>query len=200
MRFDSISRASGQHVAAILLVLLGLALGACSIGSAQTTSGAFVGRVTDSSGKVLVGASVTLANETTGIRWQQATGNAGEYAFNSVPPGIYRLTVAAPGFASRIGEHIKLDVQQTLRQDIALEVGSATATVSVTAAAPMIQTESTEVGNIVEGKTIQEAPLNGRENPYSLMRESLLADGVGAGCAAAELQRLDFGRKLPCKR
>lgn len=161
--------------------------GACSLGlllfsavmlvpcPAQTTSGAFLGRITDQSSRVVVGASVVLRNETTGIEINQTTGQAGEYAFNSVSPGLYQISVSAAGFATKVATNINLDVQQTIREDFSLSIGATTATVNVTATTPLIQTETSDVSNIVTGQAIQQAPLNGRENAYSLMG---LAPGV----------------------
>jgi hypothetical protein len=141
----------------------------------QSTSGAFLGRVTDQHVRVVVGASVVLRNETTGIEINQTTDQAGEYAFNSVSPGLYRISISAPGFSTKVVSNINLDVQQTIREDLALSVGSTSATISVTAAAPLIQTESSDVSNVVTGEAIEQAPLDGRENAYSLMG---LASGV----------------------
>ena len=155
-----------------LLLFMAAAVVPCP---AQTTSGAFLGRINDQNAKAVVGASVVLRNETTGIEIRQTTDQSGEYAFNSVSPGLYQISASAPGFAMKMVSHINLDVQQTIREDLALSVGSTTATVSVTASTPLIQTETSDVSNIVTGQAIQEAPLNGRENPYSLMG---LAPGV----------------------
>jgi len=148
---------------------------ACAPCRAQSTSGAFLGRITDQNARVVVGATVALRNENTGISTTLTTDQDGQYAFNSVPPGLYQISVVAPGFGTKVLSHINLDVQQTVREDIQLAVGSASATVSVTAAAPLIQTETSDVSNIVTGEAIQQAPLDGRENAYSLMG---LASGV----------------------
>src|SRR5579875_1527690 len=142
---------------------------------AQTTSGSFVGRVVDPSGGVIPNATVTLQNEGTGIKSAQPTNGTGDYAFNSVQPGVYRLTIAAPGFETKAIEHLNLDVQQTLREDVSLGVGQASSVVQVTAETPLIETDTAYVGNIVDSKQIQQTPLNGRENAYSLLG---LAPGV----------------------
>ena len=161
-----------ERFALVLLLLVATALVPCP---AQTTSGAFLGRITDQSARVVADASVVLRNETTGIEIRQTTDQAGEYAFNSVTPGVYQISISAPGFATKVVTNINLDVQQTIREDLSLSIGSTSSTISVTATTPLIQTETSDVSNVVTGQAIQEAPLNGRENAYSLMG---LAPGV----------------------
>ena len=142
---------------------------------AQTTSGSFVGRVVDAGGSVVTDAAIQLRNEETGVTLSQQSSSTGDYTFNSVQPGAYELTVTAQGFKREIISHLNLDIQQTLRKDFTLQVGQTDVTVQVTTETPLIQTDSMYVGNIVDGKQIQETPLNGRENAYSLLG---LAPGV----------------------
>lgn len=157
------------------LVFFGLALIFATVAHAQTTSGSFVGRVTDPTGSVVPGATVKLTNEATSVATTQVTNGNGEYTFSYIQPGTYTLAVSAQSFSASVINHINLDIQQIVREDFALKAGSATSTVTVTAATPLIQTDSSYVGNIVDGKQIQETPLNGRENAYSLLG---LAPGV----------------------
>jgi len=153
-----------------LAVVLGM-----GILNAQTTSGSFVGRVQDSAGSVIPNAMVVLRGETTGIALTEHTNSTGDYVFNSVQPGVYSLTVTAKTFEPTELNHLNLDIQQTLREDFSLKVGSATEVIQVTAETPLIQTDSIFVGSVVDGKQIIQTPLNGRENAYSLMG---LAPGV----------------------
>jgi hypothetical protein len=166
---------SSFNMAALRLVLLRFALVITAVAHAQTTSGSFVGRVTDPSGSVVSSATVKLTNELTSVTTSLVTNGNGEYTFSYIQPGTYALEVSAQSFAARIVNHINLDIQQTVREDFTLEAGNATSTVTVTADTPLIQTDSSFVGNIVDGKQIQETPLNGRENAYSLLG---LAPGV----------------------
>lgn len=105
----------------------------------------------------------------------QQSNDTGDYSFNVVQPGVYELRVSAPSFESRVISHLNLDIQQTLREDFVLPFGRTDVTVQVSAETPLIQTDSTFVGNIVDGKQIEQTPLNGRENAYSLLG---LAPGV----------------------
>jgi hypothetical protein len=148
---------------------------AVAAASAQTTAGSFVGRVTDPGGSVVSGATVTLRNEATNVAQTLQSNQTGDYTFSSVQPGVYELRVTAGGFQSQVLDHLNLDIQQTLREDFHLAVGSTTTSVQVTAQTPLIETDSTYVGSIVDGKQIEQTPLNGRENAYSLLG---LAPGV----------------------
>jgi hypothetical protein len=143
--------------------------------TAQTTTGSFVGRISDPDGNVVSNATVALRNEATGITATQQCSSTGDYTFSYVQPGVYELRVTAKGFQSQVISHLNLDIQQTLREDFTLRVGEATTSVQVTAQTPLIQTDSTYVGNIVDSKQIEQTPLNGRENAYSLLG---LAPGV----------------------
>jgi hypothetical protein len=143
--------------------------------SAQTTTGSFVGRVADPGGSVIPEATVTLRNEATGLVVTQKCNSTGDYTFTDIQPGAYELRVVAKGFETEVISHLNLDIQQTLREDFTLRVGETTTSVQVTAQTPLIQTDTTYVGNIVDGKQIEQTPLNGRENAYSLLG---LAPGV----------------------
>jgi hypothetical protein len=143
---------------------------------AQTTSGSLVGRVTDSQGLAIVGAEVALVNEGTAATTTIRTGGQGDYVFTNVPPGTYQIGVKAAGFQPRRIEHLTLEVLQTIRQDFSLNVGSGPAEyVTVTAEIPIIQTEKATISSVVDGKQIEEIPLNGRGDAYQLMG---LAPGV----------------------
>ena len=83
--------------------------------------------------------------------------------------------MVANGFQTQLASHLNLDIQQTLRKDFSLSPGVASITVQVSSETPLIQTDSVYVGNIVDGKQIEQTPLNGRENAYSLLG---LAPGV----------------------
>ena len=163
-----------RALVSLLTLSVTLSFGAVGL-MAQTVSGSFVGRVEDSAGAVIPGATLTLRNEATGATTTQQTNPTGDYTFNSMQPGLYELRVAAVGFQSQVAEHLNLDIQQTLREDFSLPVGQTNATVQVTTETPLIQTDSVYVGNIVDGKQIEQTPLNGRENAYSLLG---LAPGV----------------------
>ncbi len=119
----------------VLLVLLCLVTSLAPL-SAQTTSGAIVGTVTDPSGAVIGGASITVTNVDTGISVKATTDSSGEYVVTPLSVGRYSVTVEATGFKRSVRTDITLNVQDRLRVDAKLEVGAVTDTVEVAAAAP----------------------------------------------------------------
>lgn len=142
----------------------------------QTTAGSIVGRVTDSQGASIAGADLELVNEGTGATTKMRTNEEGNYVFANVPAGAYRIGASSAGMQARRIEHLKLDLLQTLRQDITLAVGGGpTESVTVTADASVIQTDKPTISSLVDGKQIEETPLNGRADVYQLMG---LAPGV----------------------
>src|SRR5215471_5519309 len=146
----------------------------CSVMLAQT-AGVIVGRVTDSSKAAMPLAKVELVNQDTGITANVSVSSEGDYEFQRVMPGNYRLTVTAEGFKTFVRRDIPILVNQTARIDAQLEVGSVATSMEVDAKAPMIQTDSTSVGSVVDGEQIETMPLNGRTDLYGLLA---LAPGV----------------------
>ena len=137
----------------------------CLIGSltvSAQTSGDITGLVTDSSGAAVVGATVSVSNKATGAVRRVTTNNEGLYTFPSLLPGDYEMKVEQQGFKSSVRGNIQLQVQQTARIDISLEVGSVGETVTVAGGVPLLSTESSSVGTVIENKRIVDLPLNGR--------------------------------------
>ncbi len=135
-------------------------LAAAGIASAQTAQ--ITGRITDSSGAVVVGASVEVTATATGLLRKATSNNEGYYSVPLLQPGSYRMTVRVNGFKPEGREGIKLEISQVARLDYALEIGSVTESVEVSAGAQLIQSETTEVGQVIDNKQILEMPLNGR--------------------------------------
>src|SRR5438876_2943124 len=127
------------------------------------TFGEVTGRVTDPSGAVIPGASVTLTNVNTNAVRNVVTTEAGNYTFPSVAPGFYRLRTELPGFKAAVSEAVEVQIQQAVRLDMVLQVGQISETIEVAATADLLQAETATVGAVVENKIITELPLNGRE-------------------------------------
>lgn len=140
-----------------LLFLLALV----SAGFAQT-SGEITGVVTDNSGAAIVGATVSVTSVATGAVRRATTNNDGIYTFPSLLPGDYEMRVEQQGFKTALRGNVQLQVQQTARIDITMEVGSVGETVTVTGGVPLLATESVAVGTVIENKRIVDLPLNGR--------------------------------------
>jgi hypothetical protein len=130
--------------------------------AAQTTSGAIVGSVTDPSGAVIGGANITVTNVDTGISVKATTDASGEYVVTPLGVGRYTVAVEATGFKRSVRSDITLNVQDRLRVDAKLEVGAVTDTVEVQAAAPILETDTSYLGEVVDSQRIVDLPLNGR--------------------------------------
>ncbi|HYP28377.1 MAG TPA: TonB-dependent receptor [Blastocatellia bacterium] len=143
--------------------VLALVLVLVSPASAQSNKGTIVGTVTDPSGAVVSGATVTVTNVNTNAERTVMTGDDGTYTVPLLDIGNYKVAVSAPGFQTVTRENITLQISDRLPVDVELQVGSgAGETVTVTAEAPIIQTESSERGSVITGREVTELPLSGR--------------------------------------
>jgi hypothetical protein len=127
------------------------------------TIGEITGQVVDPTGAGVPSSAVTLTNTATNAVRTTNSNDQGLYTFPSVPPGIYNVKVEHPGFKTAGANNVEVQVQQSLRLDLTLQVGQVTETVEVTANAALLQAENATVGTVVETKSITELPLNGRE-------------------------------------
>ena len=164
--------------AEILTFILGCAFTPTLFGQ---TFGEITGLVTDSSGAVVVGATVTVTNTQTNAARTTSTNNDGNYSFPALLPGMYRLKVQMQGLQTDVRDGVQLEVQQTARLDFQLNVGSMTETVTVTGGAPLLATENATVGTVIDNRRINDLPLNGR-NFTALVA---LSSNVTAGFAAS---------------
>jgi hypothetical protein len=128
---------------------------------AQSTA-TIQGAVADESGAVVARAKIVARNTATGIERTTETDGAGNYLIASLPVGIYRLEIHAQGFQSAIVNDLILEVGKTVAQNFQLKVGGVTQEVSVTADAGLVETTTSTVGHVINRKTVQEIPLNGR--------------------------------------
>ena len=150
-----------RSLARVLGVAMLFAAGAVTAGA--QTQGGIGGLVTDSSGAAMADAEVTVTNKATHATRKATTNKQGLYAVPSLPPGVYELKVEQKGFKVAEIADIKIDVQQTARLDVALEVGSIDETVTVSGEAALLNTGSTTIGTVIENKVVTELPLNGRQ-------------------------------------
>jgi len=141
---------------------------------AQTGAASITGLLTDQSGAAVPAATVTATNQATNVPYTARSNDAGNYTITSVPVGTYVVKAELSGFKTATTKPIPLEAKQIARLDFKLAVGSLEDTVEVTAEAPVLQTESATVGEVISGNTVQSLPLNGR-NTGQL---SLLLPGV----------------------
>ncbi len=118
---------------------------------AQSSFGSIVGTVTDPSGGTIPGATVDLTNTGTSEKRSVTSDSSGNYSFVNVSPGTYRVEVQQPGFKRYSREPIRIEVESAVRVDSTLEVGAASETVTVTAEAPLLQTQSGTIGEADRG-------------------------------------------------
>jgi len=130
--------------------------------SAQT-SGEITGLVTDPSGAAAAGATVTVMNKATGAARRSTTNSEGLYAFPSLLPGQYDLKIEQQGFKTAVRDNITLEVQQTVRLDVTMEVGQVGETLTITSNSALLNAENTTLGTVIENKIVTELPLNGRQ-------------------------------------
>jgi carboxypeptidase family protein len=125
-------------------------------------TGEITGTVSDSSGGVVPGVSVTVTNDATGAERHAITNEAGVYSAPALPPGSYTLVVELPGFQTQTRRNLVLQVQQVARADFKLGLGAVSESLEVTAGTTLLATEDSTVGQVIDNKRIVELPLNGR--------------------------------------
>src|SRR5215218_8205744 len=141
---------------------------------AQFETAAVVGTVRDSSGAVVVDATITLVSPDTGVSLKRVTGSDGSYEFMTVKPGTYVVTAEKAGLSVALVDNVQVQVGSRPRVDLTMTVGAVTERVEVTAAAPLTETDTSARGQVITGAQTRELPLNGRE--YSAL--ALLTTGV----------------------
>jgi hypothetical protein len=130
---------------------------------AQSNYGAVVGTVTDTTGADIPGAAVTLKNNETNAVQTTKSGSGGTYTFLNLNPGTYSVTIADTGFKGFTRNQIDVTIGGTTRVDASLSAGDVSQTVTVDASATAaLQTDSVSLGGVVEGRQVEESPLNGR--------------------------------------
>ena len=129
---------------------------------AQIDMGGVTGTVKDPAGALIPGADLTLTNDATRVAQHTRSTSSGTYVFEAVPAGAYTLKVEAQGFKTYLSNGIQIHVQNVLTVDIAMEVGGAAQTVTVTTETAMLQAEDASLGQTVGSESMNDLPLNGR--------------------------------------
>jgi hypothetical protein len=145
-----------------LLAWLVAAICTAATVSAQVTTGSIVGTVSDTQGQVVPGATVVIKEVGKQTSTTVVTDSNGAYNAPFLNPGLYEVEVELTGFKKYVRQGITVQVNDRARVDASLEVGQLTEVTTVIGAAPLVRTESSEVGTVIEEKSIRELPLNGR--------------------------------------
>src|ERR1700679_2619921 len=151
-----------------LMVMLTICLGTFVVGTsspawAQQAAGSITGTVVDPSGGAIPDAVVTVRDVDRGTTWTTKTGSAGIYEFPQVTVGTVVVSADAQGFSNEVRNSFALSVNQVARIDFTMHVGAVNATVNVTAAPPLLQTSSTEVGTVIDANAVGSLPLATRD-------------------------------------
>ena len=176
----------------------------------QGDRGTITGTVSDPAGAVVAAAPIEIRNVETGARYQAASSATGNYTLAQLPAGQYELSVAVPGFKKYVRQSVTVDVAQTYRIDVALEVGSNAESVTVTEAAPLLKTESGELSHNVSSERLDNLPVlgigaaagtAGLRNPYAVLQvlpgsdyrpdSSIRVNGLPANTQALRIEGQD---------
>ncbi|HEY2930958.1 MAG TPA: carboxypeptidase regulatory-like domain-containing protein, partial [Acidobacteriota bacterium] len=145
----------------ILLFVL-IAGTVCGAALAQSVEGRISGTVTDPNDAVVPGVEVIVENEETGVRRQTVSDDQGRYAMPLLQPGRYRVTATLPGFRTYQRTGIIIATSESIVLDFKLELGEVQDTITVSGAAPLLEAGTSDIGQLIEPKTVSDMPLNGR--------------------------------------
>jgi len=155
--------------------------------SAQIDTGSVVGIVSDPSGAAIPGATVTLSNEASGVSRSVTTNGDGEYQFAAVIPGTYSVQATAQNFESAVSTHVEVDVQSRPAINFTLKVGTSSQVVEVSSITPVLQTETADVGGVIQSEQINDLPLNGRRySDLALLEAGIQRNQVNTSNAAPD--------------
>jgi Carboxypeptidase regulatory-like domain len=179
-----------RQVAGVRAVLLGLLLVTASL--AQRDLGTITGTVTDPTGAAIPGAKVTITEVATNLSYTVTTGASGDYTRPALKPGIYTVAAEAQGFRRVAQENVVVNGGDRVGVPLTLPVGNLTETVEVSAQAPLLQTENTNLGATLNSQSMQELPLGGQRTFTFLARLSAAVvpnepgarDAAGGGFSA----------------
>jgi hypothetical protein len=153
----------------------------CLPAMAQSTGGRILGKVSDSTGAVVSGVSVNLTNVATGVARQATTNDAGDYTFIEVVPGNYRAEYSLQGFKKYVRDNVTVELNEVVTLNATLQPGGTQEVVEVTSEAPLVDTTSTQLGAVVNDRTVSELPLNARDTYQFLQLQPGVMSTVGTG-------------------
>src|SRR5881296_3050430 len=183
-------------VAAVTLIFLGLSV----LAFAQTSNATLGGTISDASGALIPGVTITATNTGTGIVTTVVSNEAGAYQFARMQKGTYTVTAELPGFQTQARNGVALGVSQQVRLNFTLQVGSVAQTVEVTVAADtLIATSSSSVGTVLPDYKVRDLPLGGRNVMDLLTRtagvsNAVSGEGTNTGSSAGDVGFFAGGR------
>ena len=147
---------------------------------AQGTGGRILGRVADPSGAVLARVKVTATNEATGVSRGAETNDSGDYSFPEIPVGVYTLSFELSGFKKDLRHGVTLELNQIITLNMTMQLGQTQEIIDVTSEAPLVDTTSTQLGAVVDDRTVSELPLNSRDTYQFLQLQPGVVSTVGS--------------------
>jgi hypothetical protein len=151
-----------QRLMAVAICLITLIFASSRHGWGQAITGTIEGTVRDQSGAVIANSTITVTNEATGTKSTRTTNDQGDYIAPFLPPGTYTVQVESSGFKSAVTSHVVVQVAQTSRVDLTMQPGKTSESVEVTAAAPQVQSTTSQLGEVIQHDQVETLPLNGR--------------------------------------
>ena len=145
-----------------ILAVFAALLIAAAPAQAQVDAGSILGTITDQTGAVIAGASVTLTNEGTAANLTTESGPDGSYKFSPVKIGSYKLDITSKGFEPVTAKGVVVNIGVNVVQNFTLKPGNVTQSIEVTAAAPLLESHIAAVGQVTDAKVVNDLPLNGR--------------------------------------
>jgi len=146
----------------VLILAAALFTATSQVGIAQEASASISGKVTDPSGAAVANAAVTARDVDRGTIWKTQSSSDGSYSLPRMPIGQYELRVEAGGFQTAVRPAFGLELNQAARVDIALTIGQISKQVEVVSASPVLQTDTTQLGTVMEAHEIANLPLETR--------------------------------------
>jgi hypothetical protein len=147
----------------------------------QSTGGRILGRVADPSGAVLANVNVRITNQATGVARETKTNGSGDYTFVEVVPGNYTAEFGQKGFKRNVQTNVTVEVNQVVNLNSTLQVGATAETVEVTSEAPLVDTTSTQLGAVVNDRSVAQLPLNQRDTYQFLQLQPGVVSPFAAG-------------------
>ena len=167
------------HLKTVRLALV-LCLSLPTLLLAQGTGGRILGRIADPTGAVLSGVKVTATNDATGVSQNTVSNDSGDYVLPNLPVGTYSLSFDLTGFKNIVRHTISLDVNQVITLNMTMQVGRAQEVVDVTSEAPLVDTSSTQLGAVVNNRSVNELPLNARDTYQFLQLQPGVQSQLGS--------------------
>jgi len=179
------------------ILLVCLAIASCfvvAMSQAHSDAADLQGTVRDANGAAVANATVTVRNPATNVSRETTTNDDGFYKIVNLPPGNYEITVKASNYKTAVLPSVRLTIGQTINQDVPLEVGELTATVTVTTVSPnIVETTNTNVATIIDRERIENLPINERNYLSFALTSSTVSRDAGRPIGPAPTTGLNFG-------